>query len=95
MGNVINVVLFNEVKGDNPRTGANYFVDPPTVPQYVAAFLLRHHNSTFLFNGFLVTRDSHDQVHVGEQVFGLFENTRVANVVHIKDAVGIHAHWLV
>ena len=95
MGNEIDVVLFDEVKGDNPWTGANYFVDPLTVPQNVAAFLLRHDNFTFLFNGFLVARDSDDQVHVGKQVFSLLENTGVPNVVHIEDAVCIHAHWFV
>ena len=63
---IVDVVFVEEIKADDPGARADDFIDPFAMLQNVAPLFLIHDNLTFLSLRFLVTRDSYDEVHVGE-----------------------------
>lgn len=95
MSDKVNIVLVDPVEGEHPGAWADNLVDPLAVPEDVAPLLLRHHNLALLRNCLLVARNAHDQVHVGEELLGLFEHACVAYVIHVEDAVSVDSDRLV
>ena len=90
---IVDVVFVEEIKADDPGARADDFIDPFAMLQNVAPLFLIHDNLTLLSLRFLVTRDSYDEVHVGEERLGLFKNARMADVVHVKHSVCVNANW--
>lgn len=62
--------------------------------QNVAALLFVHHDFTFLFVCLLIARNTYNQMHIGEEFFGLFEYARMTNVVHVENAIGVNTNWV-
>ena len=93
MRHVVDVVLVEEVEADYPGARADDLIDPLTVPENVAPLLLIHHDLAFLTHSFRVTGYPHDQVHIREELLGLFKNTRMSNMIHIKHSIGVDADW--
>jgi hypothetical protein len=95
MGNVMNVVFAEEINSDDPGARHNDLVDPATVLKNFRSLQLIHHNLPLLFNCLLVSADTHDQIGVREELFGLFENLGMANVIHVEYTIGIHSNRVV
>ena len=91
MGHIVDVVLVHEFEIDDPWTWADNLIDPLAVSQDVATLFLIHYNFALFCDGLFVSRNADDQMHVWEECFGLFEDARVPNMVHVKHAVGIDA----
>lgn len=94
MCNKVDIVFVDKVEGEGPGAGTDDLIDPPAVFQDVASLLLVHHNFALLLNRFLVTTHTGYQMHKRVQLFGLFEDARVTNMVHVKNAVCIDTHWV-
>ena len=60
VGNVVNVMFSDEVDGDDPGAGTDYFVDPFAMPQDVNSFALIHDKLAFLRINFPVRANSND-----------------------------------
>ena len=91
MRHVVDVVLVEEVEADYPWAGADDLIDPFTVPENVAPLLLIHHDLALLAHSLVVAGHTHDQMHIREELLGLFKNTRMSNMIHIKHSIGVDA----
>ncbi len=95
MGNIVDFVLFNEVKCDDPRTGANDLIDPSTMAQNVAALFLRHYNFALFLNRLVISGNTNDQMHIGKQLFRLLEDASVTDMIHVEHTVSVNSNWTV
>ena len=91
---VVDVVFSEEVNGNDPGTRTDHLVDPPAVLEDFHSFLFVHHDLAFLLNGLFVATHAHDQVRVREQLLGLLQHFRVADVEHVEHPVCVHSHWV-
>ena len=72
VGNVVNAFFSEEVYIDNPRTGAEDFVDPFAVLEDLTSLALVHHDLSLFSDGLFVATYPNDQVGVLEKLLSLF-----------------------
>lgn len=73
MGNIVNRVLVQEFRTDNPRSVLNNFVDPFAVSECFSPFLVREDGESLPLVGFRVIWNSNEQVGIRECLLGLLE----------------------
>lgn len=91
----MDVIFFEEVHSDDPRTRTKRLIDPAAMLEDVCPLLFVHHYLAFLLYCFFVAADAHDEVRVLEQLFGLFKDSCMSYVVHVENAVGVDSDWVV
>ena len=89
---VVDIVLLEEVEGNDPRAGAYDFVNPFAVEKDIAALFLVHHDFALLFDCLFIAGDAHDEVHVREQLLDLLEEFSVTHVIHVEHTIRVDAN---
>ena len=77
---IVDIVLFEEVDGDDPGTGANDLIYPFAVQYALSAFLLGHDDFSLFLDCLFVSTHTHDQIHMFEHLLGLLEHSRMSEV---------------
>lgn len=95
MSYIVNIVLSQKINSDDPGTWANNFIYPSAMSQNVRSFLLIHYYLSFLFNGLFIATYTNYQVSIWEEFFGLFKNSCMSNVKHIKYSISIYSNWII
>lgn len=78
VGNVVELVLLEELGGDDPRAVLNDLIDPFAVTEGLGALSGGHDGQTLALVRLVVASDADDQSGVGESLLGLFELAHVA-----------------
>lgn len=78
MGDVVDLVLLEELGCHDPRAALDDLVDPFAVTDGLGTFAAREHGQALALMGLFVARHAHDQVCVGEGFLGLLELAHVA-----------------
>jgi hypothetical protein len=78
MGNVIELVLVEELGSDNPWAVFDNLIDPLAVTESLGTFSGRHNCQTLALMCFVIACDADNQCCVRESLLGLFELSHVA-----------------
>ena len=93
MSHEVDVVLIDKVESDYPRAGADNLIDPLAVSQDVDSLILGHHDLALLPCGLLISRHSHDEVDIWEELLCLLKDLGMTDMEHVEDTVSIDAGW--
>lgn len=78
MGNVVNLVLLEELDIDNPGAVFYDFIHPFAVSYGLGAFLSAQHSETLAAMGLFVTSNADEKMDIGEGGLGLLELAHVS-----------------
>ena len=85
MRDVVDLVLLEELRVDDPGAVLDDLVDPAAVAHGLGALGARQHGQALAHVGFAVARDADEEVDVRERLLGLLELAHVATAEEKKE----------